>query len=87
MVDLHEGEPCRLRTEAGVTVTAGDVVVATHYPIFDRALLFPRLVPHRELVVAGRSPSARPGRMYITSDRTSGRCGPRRTGTGSDSSS
>src|SRR4051812_35794687 len=36
---LEEGEPCRLTTASGATVTARHVVVATHYPIFDRALL------------------------------------------------
>ncbi|MGW4564402.1 FAD-dependent oxidoreductase [Streptomyces sp. NPDC004561] len=68
VVGLHEGgEPCRLTTEAGHTVTARDVVVATHYPIFDRALLFPRLSPRRELVVAGPlGDGPDPGGMYIT---------------------
>ncbi|MBL1084237.1 FAD-dependent oxidoreductase [Streptomyces actinomycinicus] len=66
---LTEGEPCRLRTEAGATVTARDVVVATHYPVFDRALLFARLSPRRELVVAGPlGDGADPGAMYITPD-------------------
>ncbi|MCZ9340183.1 FAD-binding oxidoreductase, partial [Streptomyces sp. TRM76130] len=36
---LDEGEPCRLSTGTGATVRARDVVVATHYPVFDRALL------------------------------------------------
>lgn len=64
---LTEGEPCRLTTDAGVTVTARDVVVATHYPVFDRALLFTRLSPRRELVVAGTLGADRdPGGMYIT---------------------
>lgn len=66
---LTEGEPCRLTTDAGVTVTARDVVVATHYPVFDRALLFTRLSPRRELVVAGTIPADRdPDGMYITPD-------------------
>ncbi|SNT20452.1 FAD dependent oxidoreductase [Streptosporangium subroseum] len=52
VVGLNEGNPCRLTTSAGMTITAGDVVVATHYPIFDHALLFARMQPHRELVVA-----------------------------------
>jgi glycine/D-amino acid oxidase-like deaminating enzyme/nitrite reductase/ring-hydroxylating ferredoxin subunit len=70
VVGLEEGTPCRVVTEHGVTVTAGDVVVATHYPIFDRALLFARLQPRRELVVAGRLPAARdPGGIYITPDQ------------------
>ncbi len=70
VVGLHEGDPCRLTTENGATVTARDVVVATHYPIFDRAMLFPRLTPHRELVVAAPIPaSADPAGMYITPEQ------------------
>ncbi|SDJ57772.1 FAD-dependent oxidoreductase [Streptomyces indicus] len=66
---LHEGSPCRVTTEAGYTVTARDVVVATHYPVFDRALLFARLSPRRELVVAAPLPEgADPGGMYLTED-------------------
>lgn len=70
VVGLHEGEPCRLETEAGVTVTARDVIVATHYPVFDRALLFARMEPRRELVVAGAIPSDQdPGAMFITQEQ------------------
>ncbi|CQR61088.1 FAD-dependent oxidoreductase [Streptomyces leeuwenhoekii] len=66
---LDEGEPCRVSTGTGATVTARDVVVATHYPIFDRALLFTRLSPRRELVVAGTVDAGRdPDGMYITPD-------------------
>ncbi|GAA2945263.1 FAD-dependent oxidoreductase [Streptomyces enissocaesilis] len=71
VVGLEEGEPCRLTTEDGRTVTARDVVVATHYPVFDRSLLFARLKPHRELVVAGVIPAAQdPGGMYLTPEGT-----------------
>ncbi|MFD4987714.1 FAD-dependent oxidoreductase [Streptomyces sp. NPDC058374] len=66
---LSEGQPCRVTTETGQQVTARDVVIATHYPVFDRALLFARLSPRRELVVA--APLAReraPQGMYITED-------------------
>lgn len=67
VTELHEGDPCRLRTENGAWIVARDVVVATHYPIFDRAMLFSRLVPRRELVVAAPIPAERdPGGMYIT---------------------
>ncbi|MFJ4831809.1 FAD-dependent oxidoreductase [Streptomyces sp. NPDC088747] len=70
VVGLKEGEPCRLTTEAGATVTATDVVVATHYPIFDRALLFTRLSPRRELVVAAPIPSELdPQGMFITPEQ------------------
>lgn len=66
---LAEGSPCRVTAESGHTVTARDVVVATHYPIFDRGLLFTRLSPHRELVLAAELPADQdPGGMYITNE-------------------
>jgi glycine/D-amino acid oxidase-like deaminating enzyme/nitrite reductase/ring-hydroxylating ferredoxin subunit len=66
-VSLDEGSPCRVVTEHGATVSARDVVVATHYPVFDRALLFARLRPRRELVVAGPIAADRdPGGAYLT---------------------
>jgi glycine/D-amino acid oxidase-like deaminating enzyme/nitrite reductase/ring-hydroxylating ferredoxin subunit len=69
VVSLHEGEPCRLTTEGGVTVVARDVVVATHYPVFDRAMLFARLEPTRELVIAATIPADRdPRGMYVTQE-------------------
>ncbi|MEU3605351.1 FAD-dependent oxidoreductase [Streptomyces sp. NPDC035033] len=69
VVSLDEGEPCRLTTEAGYEVVCRDVVVATHYPVFDRALLFSRLVPHRELVVAAVLPADRdPRGAYLTQE-------------------
>jgi glycine/D-amino acid oxidase-like deaminating enzyme/nitrite reductase/ring-hydroxylating ferredoxin subunit len=64
---LVEGEPCRLTADNGGTVRARAVVVATHYPVFDRALLFTRLTPHRELVIAAPLPAGQdPRGMYIT---------------------
>ena len=69
-VELDEGEPCRVTTEHGATVTARDVAVATHYPVFDRALLFARLEPRRELVVAAVIPADRdPGGVFITPEQ------------------
>lgn len=66
---LHEGSPCRVTAESGATVTSRDVVVATHYPVFDRALLFTRLSPRREVVVAAPVDAGRdPGGMFITQE-------------------
>ncbi|MCS0636763.1 FAD-dependent oxidoreductase [Streptomyces sp. LP05-1] len=67
---LREGTPCEL-TASGAhgthPVRARDVVVATHYPVFDRSLLFTRLEPKRELVVAGPLPAGRgPDGMFLT---------------------
>ncbi len=49
---IQEGTPSIVRTTAGA-VRAKDVVVATHYPVFDRGVFFARLEPTRDLVVAG----------------------------------
>jgi glycine/D-amino acid oxidase-like deaminating enzyme/nitrite reductase/ring-hydroxylating ferredoxin subunit len=66
-VGLADGQPCRVTTEQGRSVVARDVVVTTHYPVFDRALLFARLSIRRELVVAGPIPQEQdPGGIYIT---------------------
>ena len=66
---LKQGSRCRVSTEAGPTVSARDVVVATHYPVFDRALLFTRLRPHAELVVAGSiAADDDPNGMFITTE-------------------
>ncbi|WP_432138175.1 FAD-dependent oxidoreductase [Streptomyces sp. bgisy154] len=70
---LSEGDPCVLTTASGTggtEVRARNVVVATHYPVFDRALLFTRLSPRRELVVAAPvDPAAAPRGMYITPEQ------------------
>ncbi|MFF3501240.1 FAD-dependent oxidoreductase [Streptomyces sp. NPDC003247] len=70
---LHEGRPCELTVESpasATTVTAHSVVVATHYPAFDRALLFTRLSPRRELVLTAPLDAARaPRDMYITQEQ------------------
>lgn len=69
VTEMLGGIPCTVTTEAQHTVTAHAVVVTTHYPIFDRALLFARLQPRRELVVAAplASDPGPPG-MFITED-------------------
>lgn len=66
---LDEGEPCRVETTAG-EISAREVVVATHYPIFDRGFFFSRLTLLRDLVVAGPAPDGTggPRGMYLGSD-------------------
>jgi glycine/D-amino acid oxidase-like deaminating enzyme/nitrite reductase/ring-hydroxylating ferredoxin subunit len=82
-VGLHERPPRRVTTADGHTVVAGDVVIATHYPVFNRALLFARLSVRRELVVAGPIPAERdPAGIYLTpaQDVRSVRTAPHRDG-------
>ncbi|MEU2725581.1 FAD-dependent oxidoreductase [Streptomyces smyrnaeus] len=70
VVGLDEGDPCRLDTENGGQVVARDVVVATHYPVFDRALMFSRLEPRRELVISALLPEDEdPGGTYLCPER------------------
>ncbi|HSE07947.1 MAG TPA: FAD-dependent oxidoreductase [Nocardioidaceae bacterium] len=67
VTDLDEGMPCVLTTEGGHRVSAREVVVTTHYPVFDRSIMFSRLTPRREFVVAGVvEESADPRAMYIS---------------------
>lgn len=66
---VDEGTPCRVTTDHGVVV-ADHVVIATHYPILDRALLFSRLEPHRDVVVAGPIDAGQaPIGMYISTEQ------------------
>ncbi|OKK21882.1 [Fe-S]-binding protein [Streptomyces sp. CB00455] len=66
---LDGGEPCRLTAGSGAAVTARHVVVATHHPVFDHAVLATRLTQHRDLVIAGPLPRGLdPDGMYITSE-------------------
>ncbi len=64
--DVVEGSPCRVETEAG-TITARDVIVATHLPFLDRGMYFSKVFPHREHVVAVRVPTGSvPDGMFIS---------------------
>jgi glycine/D-amino acid oxidase-like deaminating enzyme/nitrite reductase/ring-hydroxylating ferredoxin subunit len=71
---LHEGTMAtgvhggRVRTAAGATVSAENVVVATHLPFLDRGLYFARCHPERSYVVAGRT-SHPPAGMYLSTER------------------
>jgi glycine/D-amino acid oxidase-like deaminating enzyme/nitrite reductase/ring-hydroxylating ferredoxin subunit len=63
---VHEGSPCKVRTLDGATVTAGDVVIATNYPLLDRGLFFARMKVERSYVVAARVRGEAPDGMLIT---------------------
>lgn len=67
VVKVEPGTPARVTTESGTVIRAGAVVVATHFPIFDKLGLVTRLSPRRELVIAGPIPeSLDPQGMYLT---------------------
>ncbi len=50
---VSEGAPCRVET-TGAPLTAGAVVVATHFPILDRGLYFARIHPERSYALGVR---------------------------------
>jgi glycine/D-amino acid oxidase-like deaminating enzyme/nitrite reductase/ring-hydroxylating ferredoxin subunit len=62
---VEEGSPCRVRTSRGV-ITAGQVVVATHYPFLDRGLYFARLKAERSYCIAARVQGPLPQSMAIS---------------------
>ena len=66
VVDVKESTPCEVRTLAGPTVVAADVVVATNYPLLDRGLFFTRMEAARSYLVAARIRGEPPDGMFIT---------------------
>ena len=68
VVDVSEGKLCEVKTESG-RIFARHVILATHYPFWDRGLLFPRVHPKRSYAVAGPiGTSPAPDGMYISVD-------------------
>jgi glycine/D-amino acid oxidase-like deaminating enzyme/nitrite reductase/ring-hydroxylating ferredoxin subunit len=65
---VSEGRPCRVNT-TGPTLTAGHVVVATHFPILDRGLYFARIHPERSYALGVRVHGATPQGMYISAEQ------------------
>jgi glycine/D-amino acid oxidase-like deaminating enzyme/nitrite reductase/ring-hydroxylating ferredoxin subunit len=62
---VDDGKPCRVRTNRG-TVSAGQVVIATHYPLLDRALYFARLKAQRSYCIAAEVRGTQPQGMSIS---------------------
>ena len=59
VIQVREGSPCTVVCARG-EVRARDVVIATHYPILDRGLFFPRLRAQRSYCIACRLGSGDP---------------------------
>jgi glycine/D-amino acid oxidase-like deaminating enzyme/nitrite reductase/ring-hydroxylating ferredoxin subunit len=66
---VGDGSPCRVRTDRG-TITADEVIVATHYPMLDRGLFFARLSPERSYCLGVRVEGPLPQGMYISTGST-----------------
>jgi glycine/D-amino acid oxidase-like deaminating enzyme/nitrite reductase/ring-hydroxylating ferredoxin subunit len=62
---VEDGKPCRVET-TGALLTAGAVVVATHFPILDRGAYFARIHPERSYALGVRVSGETPQGMYIS---------------------
>ncbi|MGH8580166.1 MAG: FAD-dependent oxidoreductase [Gammaproteobacteria bacterium] len=67
VLDIQEGEPCVVATEQG-TISARDVVIASHFPIYDKAFFFARMTSHRSYVLALGIEGAIPDGMFISTE-------------------
>jgi glycine/D-amino acid oxidase-like deaminating enzyme/nitrite reductase/ring-hydroxylating ferredoxin subunit len=65
---VSDGDPCTVRTEAGGEVSAGDVVIATHYPTLDRGLFFARLSAERSYALGLRARGPAPDGMFLSTE-------------------
>lgn len=64
------GSPYRVEVENGTTVTADNVVVATHYPVLDRSGFFARLESARSYCIAATVRGELPQGMSINAGAT-----------------
>ena len=63
--DVTDGDPCEVTVGEGRhRVRADAVVVATHFPVVDRALYFARQYPKRSYVLAARLDGPQPDGMF-----------------------
>ena len=63
MLEVHEGEPCRVVTADGVVI-ADHVVVAAHVPTFNRVFLHTKIAAYRTYVVAARVDQPGPAGLF-----------------------
>jgi glycine/D-amino acid oxidase-like deaminating enzyme/nitrite reductase/ring-hydroxylating ferredoxin subunit len=79
-VDVKDGDPCVVTLDGGREVRARHVVLATHYPVYERGGYFARMHPERSYVLAVRVRGPVPQGMYISTGGHSLRAAPSRDG-------
>jgi glycine/D-amino acid oxidase-like deaminating enzyme/nitrite reductase/ring-hydroxylating ferredoxin subunit len=68
VLEVDEGEPCRVVTDGGVAI-ADHVLVAAHVPISNRVFLHTKIAAYRSYVLAARLPGPGPrGLFWDTED-------------------
>ncbi len=69
IVDIEEGSSYVLITNQGKKIIAGRVILASHYPCYNKTgLYFTRIYSERSYVVAVKAKEKYPGGMYITAE-------------------
>jgi glycine/D-amino acid oxidase-like deaminating enzyme/nitrite reductase/ring-hydroxylating ferredoxin subunit len=66
-LDIDDGEPCVVFTDKG-ELMAKEVVLATHFPFYDKGLFFSRLFPHHSYAIGVRVKGDVPDGMHYTED-------------------
>ncbi len=67
IVDIEEDGPYLLTTQQGKKIQAKKVIIASHYPFYNKdGLYFSRIYTERSYVVAVKSADDYPGGMYIS---------------------
>lgn len=66
-LSVEDGKPCVVKTNRG-SVRARDVVVATHFPFFDKSIFSLRLYPHFSYALALRVDGPLPDGMFYSTD-------------------
>jgi glycine/D-amino acid oxidase-like deaminating enzyme/nitrite reductase/ring-hydroxylating ferredoxin subunit len=57
VLDFEKGNPARVKTEQGFTVTSEYLVVATNTPVNDRVIIHTKQAPYRTYVIAAKVPT------------------------------
>lgn len=69
VVDINEGNPGTVVTNQGKKITAGNIVIASHFPCFDgMGFYFARMYPERSYALAVKVKEKFLGGMYITAE-------------------
>lgn len=69
VVDINDGNPATLVTKQGKKVTAGNIIIASHFPCYDgMGFYFARMYPERSYSIAVRVKEKFLGGMYITAE-------------------
>lgn len=68
-VDIKEGDPATVITNSGNKVTASNIVIASHYPFYDKpGLYFTRIYPERSYALGITIKDQFPLGMYISAE-------------------